>query len=122
MDKESFEQLVAHALGNLPEEIQRWMDNVAVVVQFSPTADQLRRAGIRQGSILLGLYEGVPQTARTSYYGLVLPDKITIFQESIERVCYTEREIASQVQHTVVHELAHHFGISDDRLRDLGVY
>jgi len=122
MDKESFEQLVSRALENLPEDIQRWMDNVAVVVQFSPTADQLRRAGIRQGSILLGLYEGVPQTVRTSYYGLVLPDKITIFQESIERVCHTEREIASQVQHTVVHELAHHFGISDDRLRDLGVY
>ncbi len=122
MDKESFEQLVSRALEDLPEDIQRWMDNVAVVVQFSPTADQLRRVGIRQGNILLGLYEGIPKTARTSYYGLVLPDKITIFQESIERVCHTESQIASQVQHTVIHELAHHFGISDDRLRDLGVY
>lgn len=122
MDKESFEQLVSRALEDLPEDIQRWMDNVAVVVQFSPTADQLRRVGIRQGNILLGLYEGIPKTARTSYYGLVLPDKITIFQESIERVCHTESQIASQVQHTVIHELAHHFGISDDRLRNLGVY
>jgi len=122
MDSESFERLVFLALENLPEEIQRWMDNVAVVVQFNPTVDQLRRAGVRQGNILLGLYEGVPKTARTSYYGLVLPDKITIFQESIERVCHTESQIAGQVQHTVIHELAHHFGISDDRLRNLGVY
>jgi predicted Zn-dependent protease with MMP-like domain len=122
MERERFEQLVASALDELPAEVHHWMDNVSVVVQFSPTAEQLRRAGIGPGRLLLGLYEGIPLTARTAHYGLVLPDKITIFQQSIERICRTEREIAEQVRHTVTHELAHHFGISDDHLREIGAY
>lgn len=122
MERERFEQLVVRALDELPEEVQGWLSNVAVVVQAHPTADQLRRARVGPGNLLLGLYEGIPLTTRTSNYGLVLPDKITIFQWSIERICRSDEEIATRVRRTVVHELAHHFGISDDRLREIGVY
>jgi len=122
MERAQFEQLVARALDDLPQDIQGRMRNVSVVVQFNPTGDQLRRAGVRQGNILLGLYEGIPRTLRMGNYGLVLPDKITIFQSSVERICHSEEEIANQVRHTVIHEFAHHFGISDDRLREIGVY
>jgi predicted Zn-dependent protease with MMP-like domain len=78
--------------------------------------------GLRPGQTLFGLYEGVPQTQRTSHYGLVLPDKITIFQGPIERLHRSPEAIREQVRRTVIHELAHHFGISDERLRELGAY
>jgi predicted Zn-dependent protease with MMP-like domain len=68
------------------------------------------------------LYQGIPLTRRSSRYGLVLPDKITIYRLPIEQICHTRQKIINQVQHTVKHELAHHFGISDDRLRELGAY
>jgi len=74
------------------------------------------------GETLLGLYEGVPLTERTTHYGLVLPDKITIFQQPIEDMCASEDELRAEVAHTVVHEFAHFFGISDERLHELGAY
>ncbi len=119
---EEFEQLVAQALDDLPEFFQQKLQNIEVVVELWPTRAQLQAVGMKPGRLLLGLYQGVPLTKRTSHYGLVLPDKVTIFQGSIERVCRTPEQVVQQVQHTVKHELAHHFGISDDRLRELGAY
>ena len=120
--REEFEQLVVQALDELPEFFQEKLQNVEVVVADWPTQAELRSVGMKPGQLLLGLYHGIPQTKRTSHYGLVLPDKITIYRLSIERVCRTRAQIISQVQHTVKHELAHHFGIDDDRLRELGAY
>ena len=117
-----FEVLVAEALDSLPADIQEKLENVEVVVDWRPSAVQLRSVALRQGQSLFGLYEGVPQTKRTSSYGMVLPDKITIFQQPIESVCRSDEQIKRLVRRTVLHELAHHFGISDDRLRELGVY
>ena len=119
---EEFEQLVAQALDDLPEDIQQHLQNIEVVVAEWPTAAELRSVGMKPGQLLLGLYQGVPLTKRGNRYGLVLPDKVTIFQGTIERVCHTPEQVIRQVQRTVKHELAHHFGISDDRLRDLGAY
>jgi len=119
---EEFEQLVAQALDELPEAIQKMLQNVEVVVSDWPTAAEMRSVGLKPGQLLLGLYRGVPLTKRGSRYGMVLPDKITIFQGPIERVCRTREHVIRQVQRTVKHELAHHFGISDDRLRELGAY
>jgi len=119
---EEFEQLVAQALDDLPDDIRQYLQNIDVVVADWPTATELRSVGLKPGQLLLGLYQGVPLTKRGSHYGLVLPDKVTIFQGTIERVCHTREQVISQVQRTVKHELAHHFGISDDRLRDLGAY
>jgi predicted Zn-dependent protease with MMP-like domain len=117
MDKEQFESLVAQAVENLPEEFQELLENIYVVVEDRPNADQLRGAG--KGNTLLGLYEGVPMTERGSGYGLVLPDKITIFRLPIERECKNENEIRTVIEQVVKHEIAHYFGISDERLEEL---
>ena len=104
-----FEDMVAEALDGLPPELGRLMRNVAVTVEHNP--------GPRG---LLGLYEGIPLTSRTSQYAGVLPDRITIYRLAICAICRTEAEVADQVRRTVVHEVGHHFGIDDDRLRELG--
>jgi predicted Zn-dependent protease with MMP-like domain len=119
MDRRRFEWLVMRAVEDLPEEFFARLQNVDVVVESRPTRGQVRRTGLSPGQTLLGLYEGVPQTKRGSHYGLVLPDKITIFQEPIEAKCGHETEIAAEVQRVVKHEIAHHFGISDARLRQI---
>jgi predicted Zn-dependent protease with MMP-like domain len=120
MKRSEFEALVAEAVDSLPPEFLERLDNVEVVVETRPTPTQLARASLSPGATLFGLYEGIPLTQRTSRYGLVLPDKITIFQEAIEARCRTPAAIHRQIQRTVVHEIAHHFGLSDRRLRELG--
>lgn len=105
-----FEELVGEALDEIPEDLGRLMDNVAVFVrEGSP------------GSGLLGRYEGIPLTKRDrGYEGMVLPDRITIFRQPILASCATEAEVVEQVRITVVHEIGHHFGIDDARLHELG--
>ncbi len=121
MKRREFEKLVADALDELPEVFQRYLENVVVVVEDWPTAEDLEMAGLDPASeTLFGLYRGIPLTGRTSDYGLVLPDQITIFQGPIEEACQTELEIRRQVQITVVHEIAHFFGLGEDRLAELG--
>jgi len=119
MRGEEFERLVAEALEELPEEFQKRLDNIDVVVAAHPTRDQMERAGIGPHQTLFGLYEGVPLTKRDRGYHLVLPDKITIFQRPMEAVCRTKDEIRDLVRRTVMHEIAHHFGIGDERLKGL---
>lgn len=118
MDRDRFVELVDKAVADLPEEFLSKLDNVDVGVEDRPTYSQLRRAGLRRGRTLLGLYEGVPQTRR-GRYNLAMPDKITIFKESIEARCHSDAEIKDEVGRVVRHEIAHHFGISDARLREL---
>jgi predicted Zn-dependent protease with MMP-like domain len=122
MEAERFEELVAKAVESLPEEILAVMENVDVIVADKPTQEQLRREEIDRGETLLGLYEGVPLTKRTYGYSGVVPDKITIFQKSIEAICKNDNQVVEEVQRVVRHEIAHHFGISDDRLEELGKY
>jgi predicted Zn-dependent protease with MMP-like domain len=106
---ERFEEMVATALDSLPPGLGELMRNVAVTVEHNPGPPGL-----------LGLYQGIPLTSRTSYYAGVLPDRITIYQVAICRICSSEAEVAEQVRKTVIHEIAHHFGIGDERLRELG--
>jgi predicted Zn-dependent protease with MMP-like domain len=96
------------------------MDNVDVVVEDRPSRDQLIGSGLNEDECLLGLYEGIPLPDRYDY-NLVLPDKITLFKNTIESICETERDIIREIQDTVVHEVAHHFGIGDDDLDAMGV-
>ena len=106
---ERFEELVAEALDGIPTELGRLMDNVVVTVdQTSPPRG------------LLGLYEGIPLTQRYAYGDLALPDRITIFRRAVCAACADEEEVVEQVRVTVVHEVAHHFGIDDQRLDELG--
>ena len=119
MNRELFEELVEKAVDSLPAEFAERLDNVAIVVGDAPTRAQLHKSNVPSGNILLGLYEGIPITGRGQNYDMVLPDKITIFQRPIEAICGTEDEIIAQVRHTVLHEIAHHFGISDARLDEI---
>jgi predicted Zn-dependent protease with MMP-like domain len=121
MDAQKFEMLVARAIDSLPEEFRERMENVDVVVADEPTPEQMYSLGESEAETLLGLYEGVPLTERSPYYGLVMPDKITIFQKPIESICRSDNEVVARVRNTVLHEIAHHFGISDERLRQLGM-
>lgn len=106
---ERFEEMVVAALDDLPEDLGQLMRNVAVTVEHDPGPPGL-----------LGLYQGVPLTSRTTHYAGVLPDRITIFRQAICAICWNEAEVANQVRRTVIHEIAHHFGISDPRLHELG--
>lgn len=119
--REQFEALVIEAIDGLPDDILRMLDNVEIVVADAPSAEQLDEAGaLDAGELLLGLYEGIPLVDRTSGYGMVLPDKISLFQRALESVCPDAETLRREVRVTVIHELAHHFGISDRRLRELG--
>ena len=122
MNTVDFEQLVAQALDNLPDAFRERLDNVEVVVEDWPDRGTLRLAGIQNPMQLLGFYHGVPLTERSHGYTLVLPDKISIYQQPIESMCRTPEAIRAQVRRTVMHELAHHFGIDDSRLREIGAY
>jgi len=109
MPRRAFEHLVGDALDALPEELGRLMENVAVVVEDRhPTED------------LLGLYEGVPLTERDDYGGLVMPDLVTLYRLSLCEFVRNEEELVEEVAVTVVHEIAHHFGIDDDKLHEWG--
>lgn len=110
----AFETLVARALDDLPQWVQERMDNVAVVVVPWPSLQQIRAAGVRRGRLLLGLYEGVPITKRGRGYNLVSPDRISLFQRPLEMVARDPGDLVRLVQDTVIHEIAHHFGFSDD--------
>jgi predicted Zn-dependent protease with MMP-like domain len=114
---EDFDQLVAEALDSLPDDIAAAMDNVEVVVEDEPSADI--RAGAGRGVEILGHYHGIPLTNR-SYYNNALPDRISIYRGPITRTARTPGRIKEQVRRTVIHEIAHHFGINDARLRELG--
>ncbi len=111
MTREEFEELVAEGLDRIPQELTRLMDNVAVFVEDEPPVE---------APDLLGLYEGTPLTERGEWYAGVLPDRITIYRGPTLRMCASREEVVEEVEVTVVHEVAHHFGIDDDRLHALG--
>ncbi len=119
LTESEFEELVVEVLDSLPENLLNVIDNMDVVIEPRPTREQLKRMGIRRGT-LFGLYEGIPLTMRDSGYSIVAPDKITIFQRTIEAVCSTPEEVEDQVRTTVIHEVAHHFGIGEETLEELG--
>jgi predicted Zn-dependent protease with MMP-like domain len=110
IDRRRFEELVSDALDEIPPRLTAAMDNVVVLVEDRNAEEPA----------LLGLYEGIALTERNSDYGGVLPDRITIYQAAIEEVCETEEDVVAEVAITVVHEIAHHFGIDEATLHELG--
>lgn len=133
--------MVIDAIDNLPEQFRSKIKNLAVVIEDKPSERTHRILGLpphptspqrgeekgegfnpHRHDIILGLYEGVPLSERTHMYGMVMPDKITIYKKNIEQVCSNDDQIKQAVIHTVQHEVAHHFGISDEELRKGGVY
>ncbi len=121
MQRGRFLKLVRKALAEVPDPFATWLENVDVLVEKRPTKRQRLEVGLEPDETLFGLYEGIPQTERDSGYGMVLPDTITIFQEPLEREFRDPEELVEEVRVTVLHELAHHFGMSDDELHRLGL-
>jgi len=111
MSRERFEELVSAALDTLPPELTALVDNCVVLVEDEAPEDD---------PDLLGLYDGTPLTERDSSYSMVVPDRITIFRRPLLELCETDDEVVEEVRVTVAHEIAHHFGIDDDRLHELG--
>jgi predicted Zn-dependent protease with MMP-like domain len=116
VSRERFEELVGDALDSIPESLGSQMDNVVIVVEQWPTDEQLRGHGM-----LFGLYEGISLTRRGPMsYELAAPDRITIFQGSLQQASRDVADLAARVRTTVLHEVGHHFGLSDARLEELG--
>jgi len=118
MNHERFEKLVNEAIAAIPKRFLEKLDNVDIVIEDEPTPYQLRKLRARGSFLIFGLYEGVPQTKRW-HYGQVLPDKITIFKKSIEKLARSEEEIKEIVKNTVWHEIAHHFGMDERKVREV---
>ena len=114
MERNRFRRLVQHALDSLPLEIDAYLDNVVIVIEREPSVDDLTEVGLPAGFSLFGLYVGTPLTDRSEYH-MTLPDRIVIFQGPIERT-FHPRAIPQEVQRTVLHELAHHFGFDEHEM------
>jgi len=117
MDIERFEQLVNEGIKDIPQKFLNKLDNVGIVIEDNPTFEQLKKLKIRKNYFLFGLYEGIPKTKRWGYAD-ILPDKITIFKNPIEQSAQTEEEIKKLVKETVWHEIAHHFGMDEEKVRE----
>lgn len=119
MREKDFEKLVEQALKETPKAVFEKMENVAIVVEKKPSSEQLRKSGIRTSGLLLGLYQGIPKTRWGRGFGMRLPDKITIFQEPIERLARSEAKVLEVLKNTIFHEIAHHFGFDEKEVRKL---
>lgn len=119
MTRDTFEKLVKEGIAKIPKKFRDRLDNVAIVIEDSPSLYLLKKLGLPSNRLVFGLYQGVPQIKRGVHYGGVLPDKITIFQRPIEAVAKTKQAIRQMVAHTIWHEIAHHFGSTEKRIREI---
>ena len=115
--RDAFARLVEEACLQIPARFRRRIANVAIVVEEEPGAEDIEGAHCQPGSTLLGLYHGVPLTQRTSRYGLVMPDKISIYRGPIQRLARNERHLRQIVRETLWHEVGHYFGLNEQQLR-----
>ncbi len=120
MRRSEFERLVLKALEDLPDQFRDALENLDIQVRWRPTPAELRRSGVRRGS-LFGVYIGVPLPKRGHDYSMALPDTIVIYQQTHERHCRSDTEIVKQARQTVLHEIGHYLGIEEDRLHELGI-
>ena len=119
LSDEQFDALISRAMDELPQEYILGLNNVAITYADEPTAEQLKKQGVRENQLLLGLYEGIPQTQRGAGYTFVLPDKITLFKSSILKISRNENELFERIKRTLWHEIAHHYGLGHDRIHEL---
>lgn len=116
LSDDEFDRLISKAMDELPQEYIRGLQNVAIVYADWPDEHQQKKAHLEPGNLLLGLYEGIPLTQRGANYNLVLPDKITLFKQSILRIVRDEHELFEQIKRTLWHEIAHYYGLGHDRI------
>jgi len=120
LSNKEFDRIVQQAIGRIPEEIRRHLDNILITVQKRPDPDMLEEMGYPPDEPLLGLYWGVPLNERSVADPPLYPDTIYIFKEPLEEMCETQEELEEEIEITVVHEVAHFLGMSEDRLAELG--
>jgi predicted Zn-dependent protease with MMP-like domain len=120
LSRAEFRGLVSRAVRSLPPKLLAHLENVEVVVEDRPSKEDLESAGIEEGETLFGLYQGVPQTERGSWYGIVLPDRIVIYQRPIEAIARSRRGVFKEIRITLMHEIGHHFGLSEEELSEAG--
>ncbi len=118
---DSFERLVEQALAGIVEPFRSKLENVAVVVEEEPSGELLESLGMSGGETLLGFYEGIPLTERGDSYNLAMPDRIFIFRRPILSICPNPEDVREEVRRTVLHEVAHYYGISDEELDSMGM-
>jgi predicted Zn-dependent protease with MMP-like domain len=119
VDRKAFEQLVADALHSIPRRFRKAMKNIAIVVEDEPAEDLLDDMAIEPPDTLLGLYQGTPLTERTSSYGNVLPDRVLIFQGPHERAAEDEDDLVVAIGETLIHEIGHYFGLSEEEIEEI---
>jgi predicted Zn-dependent protease with MMP-like domain len=120
VSRKVFARLVEEALASIPDPLRARMDNVGILLKEWPTREQLKEAGVDPDDQLFGLYEGTPLIERGILADPLLPDRISIFRGPLAEACTSEEEIREEVRRTVVHEVAHHFGMDEDALTELG--
>ena len=120
MDRKAFEELIREAIGELPEEFRERLQNVAIIVEDYPSEELKKQMDLSPDDTLFGLYEGVPLTDRGFFEQPLYPDRILIFQHALEDECDSPEELKEEVKTTLVHEVAHFFGIDDEYLEELG--
>lgn len=122
MDRDRFEKIVEQAFEKLPDKFKKAIDNLGVVVEDYPADDIVRQMKLPSRYHLLGLYQGIPHKHRDTWYGTspVLPDKISLYQKSIESVCRTDDELEHKIVEVLIHEIAHYFGMNDEEIRAAG--
>lgn len=116
LSDQQFDALITRAMDELPQEYIKGLENVAIVMADDPTPEQVQKMQLRENTILLGLYEGIPLTQRGAGYTFVLPDKITLFKHSILRVVRNEAELFEQIKRTLWHEIAHYYGLNHSQM------
>lgn len=121
MTRRQFQNVVTQALEELPDQFKDVIHNLDFQVRWAPTPDERRRARLRPGSELFGIYLGIPLTRRTGGYSMVAPDVIIIYQRAHERFTRSVDEMVAQARQTLLHEIGHYLGIDEDRLHELGV-
>ena len=119
MTDSEFDEYITRAMDELPQKYIKGLQNVAIVMAEEPTSEQLHKMHIGNYRVLLGLYEGIPLTQRGSNYTFVLPDKITLFKNSILAVTHNESELFEQIKRTLWHEIAHYYGLNHDRIDEI---
>lgn len=122
VEPEQFEEMIAEAVDGLPAEFRERIANVEFAVEEEARPEDYGRMGVPRGSTLLGVYRGVPLTKRGAGYNFALPDRIVVFRQPLQRLARDEADLRERVAHVVRHEVAHYFGISDERLREIGGY
>ncbi|MFH0787452.1 MAG: metallopeptidase family protein [Pseudomonadota bacterium] len=117
---DQFKELVTRSLQEIPKEFLEYLENLEIIVEEEPSPEVLQELGLGKEDLLFGLYQGIPRPEKSTFQGVSLPDRITLFRRPILSSCRSKQEILDQIRKTLVHEMAHHFGFPEKRIRQLG--